>query len=229
VSSIAKLRRLHRSGMICMAIRGAIGVQVSKVGDAVGSTALIYNGWTFDMFYRLAVETAPAIVACILDHYPETQRVVDFGAGTGAHAAEFRRRGIDCQAYEYAEKARRIGWKRLGVKVHPFDLSEAEPWDGERYHLAMSLEVAEHLPPVLGERLVECCVKSAPRVLFSAAPPGQGGQGHVNEQPKEYWIKRFSLHGYHLNSQATETFADHLRHDLIRGMHIARNVMIFEG
>ncbi len=229
MSTLTKLQRLHRTGMIGMAIRGALGAQVSRLGDAVGSEALTYNSWTFDMFYRLAVETAPAIVNCVLKRYPETKRVVDLGAGTGAHAAEFRKRGIDCRAYEYAEKARRVGLERLGVTVHPFDLTEPEPWDGERYDLALTLEVAEHLPPMLGERLVETCVKSAPLVLFSAAPPGQRGQGHINEQPKEYWIERFERHGHRLNAAATEAFADDLRHELIRGMHIARNVMIFEG
>lgn len=36
----------------------------------------------------------------------------------------------------------------------------------------------------------------APVVLFSAAAPGQGGLGHVNEQWPAYWVERFERHGY---------------------------------
>lgn len=33
-------------------------------------------------------------------------------------------------------------------------------------------------------------------VLFSAAVPGQGGTGHVNEQWPEFWMNEFSRNGY---------------------------------
>jgi len=33
-------------------------------------------------------------------------------------------------------------------------------------------------------------------VLFSAALPGQGGVGHINEQPLSYWRSLFAKHGY---------------------------------
>ena len=32
-------------------------------------------------------------------------------------------------------------------------------------------------------------------ILFSAAPPGQGGEFHVNEQPYEYWRGKFQRCG----------------------------------
>jgi hypothetical protein len=35
----------------------------------------------------------------------------------------------------------------------------------------------------------------APIVVFSAAQPGQGGLGHVNEQPTDYWIDLFEKEG----------------------------------
>ena len=33
-------------------------------------------------------------------------------------------------------------------------------------------------------------------VLFSAALPGQGGSGHLNEQPLPYWVRKFWRRGY---------------------------------
>lgn len=37
--------------------------------------------------------------------------------------------------------------------------------------------------------------EAAPLVLFTAAHSGQGGQGHINEQSRAYWIDRFEKHG----------------------------------
>ena len=33
-------------------------------------------------------------------------------------------------------------------------------------------------------------------LVFTAAFPGQGGEGHYNEQPKEYWIIKFMKYGW---------------------------------
>ena len=33
-------------------------------------------------------------------------------------------------------------------------------------------------------------------MLFSAAHPGQGGRGHINERWPVYWHRRFSQHNY---------------------------------
>lgn len=230
-SIVKTFRRLQRKGMLGLAVRGSLGAQLSRVGEWIGAEGLIYNKWTYDMFHRLAVETAPAVVSSVLRRYPDVLSVVDLGAGTGAHVAEFRKQGLTCVGYEYSPIARQIAVQRLGVELRPFNLADPESFagDGVRYDLAMSLEVGEHLPADLGDTLVEACVKSAPLVLFSAAVPGQGGQGHVNEQPRSYWIERFEDRGYRYNESETNALAGHLRQTLIRGMHLARNVMLFDG
>ena len=33
-------------------------------------------------------------------------------------------------------------------------------------------------------------------ILFSGAVKGQGGTGHINEQPLEYWVNQFKSHGW---------------------------------
>lgn len=87
----------------------------------------------------------------------------------------------------------------LQIPVEHFrahDLSQ--PLDlGRRFDLVQSLEVAEHVPASAAEVFVEnLCRHSGGCVLFSAAPPGQGGEFHVNEQPYDYWRERFRAHGY---------------------------------
>jgi hypothetical protein len=40
-------------------------------------------------------------------------------------------------------------------------------------------------------------------VYFSAACPGQGGHGHINLQPKSYWVEKFHRAGFWLDPDAT--------------------------
>jgi hypothetical protein len=73
---------------------------------------------------------------------------------------------------------------------------EPRPETRTRYDLAISLEVAEHLPPTAAAGFVSLLADLSDFVLFSAAVPGQGGVGHVNEQWPDYWISLFAGHGY---------------------------------
>jgi len=65
-----------------------------------------------------------------------------------------------------------------------------------RFDLALSLEVAEHLPGDCAATFVGSLTRLAPVVLFSAAVPFQGGTGHINEQWPEYWVEQFGQRGY---------------------------------
>ena len=76
------------------------------------------------------------------------------------------------------------------------DLEKPLPAFDEKFDLAMSLEVAEHLSPERSDSFVEDLTKLSDVVLFSAAVPGQGGTHHVNEQHMCYWVEKFGTHGY---------------------------------
>jgi hypothetical protein len=67
---------------------------------------------------------------------------------------------------------------------------------GRRFDLAISLEVAEHLPPEAAEGFVKTLTSAAPIVAFSAAVPGQTGVNHLNEQWPAYWAGLFARFGY---------------------------------
>jgi Methyltransferase domain len=66
-----------------------------------------------------------------------------------------------------------------------------------RFDLAVSMEVAEHLPRDRGKPFVGELTKLAPAVLFSAAIPWQDGNYHVNERWPSYWAKLFLEHGFY--------------------------------
>ena len=65
-----------------------------------------------------------------------------------------------------------------------------------RFDLAMSLEVAEHLPEACSKIFVKNLTRLGDVVLFSAAVVGQGGEHHVNEKPLEFWKEIFESEGY---------------------------------
>lgn len=65
-----------------------------------------------------------------------------------------------------------------------------------RFDLVESLEVAEHLPESRARGFVADLCRHGDTVLFGAAPPGQGGEQHINEQPYAYWRAFFDELGY---------------------------------
>lgn len=75
------------------------------------------------------------------------------------------------------------------------DLSTSISID-QSFDLAISLEVAEHLPEPSAADFISMLTSLAHVVLFSAAIPGQGGVHHINEQWPDYWAKLFDQHNY---------------------------------
>ena len=126
------------------------------------------------------------------------QSVIDFGCGTGtwlwvakALGAE-EIFGIDG---DYVPRALLLIPEE---NFMPADLENKIVLD-RRYELAMSLEVGEHLSESAADTYIDTLCDSADTILFSAAHPGQGGDCHINEQPREYWIEKFMARGFKLH------------------------------
>lgn len=66
----------------------------------------------------------------------------------------------------------------------------------KKFDLAISLEVAEHLSSSVADQFVKNLTELSDYILFSAAPPFQGGSNHINEQPIDYWREKFECQGY---------------------------------
>ena len=66
----------------------------------------------------------------------------------------------------------------------------------KKYDLAISLEVAEHIPEEFSDIYLTSITNSSDIILFSAAIPNQEGTNHVNEQYPSYWINKFSKYGF---------------------------------
>lgn len=121
--------------------------------------------------------------------------VVDVGCGQGAWLSVWKELGVsDIVGIDgdYVDRGQLLFPEEL---FKPHDLSELFAI-GRKFDLVQCLEVAEHLPEPSAATLVESLTNHADVVLFSAAPPGQGGDHHVNEQPYDYWRALFERRGF---------------------------------
>ncbi|MGA8610207.1 MAG: methyltransferase domain-containing protein [Xanthobacteraceae bacterium] len=140
-----------------------------------------------------AVKSAPIMAASMLEvFHPRT--VVDVGCGTGALLDAFRHLGCQVNGLEYSDAGLAYCHKRR-LPVRKFNVTR-DQIDGPRYDLAVSFEVAEHLPSWAAARYVDLLCRLSPLIVMSAATPGSGGTDHINEQPHSYWIDRFEQRGY---------------------------------
>ena len=134
----------------------------------------------------------PLVIAAV-----QPKSVVDVGCGVGTWSAEFLSRSIDAMGVD-GDYVRAEDLRIPAGRFKPINLNQPPPAASiGSFDLAICLEVAEHLEPTSAEKLIQFLTELAPNVLFSAAIPGQGGRGHVNERWQSYWISLFSQQGFH--------------------------------
>jgi len=156
----------------------------------------IYNKEFYDSQYDASKRSASVVLPIVVDLL-QPKSIVDIGCGLGAWLAIAREVGItDVLGIdgEYVDR------QTLQIPEECFvsmDFSNPSTIENQ-FDLAISLEVAEHIPKESAVALVDFTTSLAPVVLFAAAVPGQGGAGHVNEQWPDYWCKHFAVRGYEL-------------------------------
>lgn len=121
-------------------------------------------------------------------------RVADVGCGTGTWLAAALADGAQSAFGIEGDWVTPAMLDDARIILAPQDLEQR--FAGATVDLAISLEVAEHLSPGRAASFVADLVALAPAVLFSAAIPGQGGVGHLNEQWQSWWAGHFAGHGY---------------------------------
>lgn len=145
--------------------------------------------------HQRTIHSANTILSVALKTLPKVQSAVDVGCGVGTWLSVLRARGVtDVQGIdgEWVDTNLLVIPPELFLKA---DLTKSLAVQ-RRFDLAISLEVAEHLPPECAEDFVATLVRLSDCVLFSAAIPHQGGRNHLNEQWPEFWAEFFARHGY---------------------------------
>lgn len=122
--------------------------------------------------------------------------VLDVGCATGTWLKAWGDAGV---ADVHGVDGDYVPLRQLQIPAESFTAADlAAPIDlKRRFDLVQSFEVGEHIPEAAALTFVENIVRHASGlVLFSAAPPGQGGENHINERPYAFWRALFSQHGY---------------------------------
>jgi hypothetical protein len=208
-------------------LRHRFGLRVSALGERLGLDSLTYNAVVFELFGHLGAQAAPGLADSILELFPHVRSVVDLGCGTGHTVRAFRDRRVRAEGFEHSRKARSYASNRLQLDLHPLNLAPGWIMPTRRADLAMSVEVAEHVSATQGRRLVALLAEIAPLIVFTAASPGQGGMGHVNEQPKSYWVDQFARAGCEHDPRSSKRLTALCREKVVGSPWIASNMMVF--
>ena len=164
------------------------------------------NRYDDDFYADLAVSKAGyEKLADLIYATFEPTSVCDFGCGNGFLLEYFLKRGSAVLGVEGSENSLAFIDPVLKDKIQIRDLSQIHKIG--QFELAISLEVAEHIPKKYSKSFIANLTGNASKhILFSAARPGQWGDGHINCQPKQFWIDLIQGYGWSFDEQATGSF-----------------------
>jgi SAM-dependent methyltransferase len=153
-----------------------------------------YDQRFFDWVNFTAARSARQVIPMLIAHVGP-KSILDVGCGQGAWLAVWRELGIaDVMGVDGAYVAQEA---LLVPRQNCLAVDLTEPLDlGRRFDLVQSLEVAEHLRPEASAGFISSLCAHGDIILFSAAQPGQGGEGHVNERNLSTWAREFANRGY---------------------------------
>ena len=161
------------------------------------------------------------------------QSLMDVGCGRGHYIKWAVDHGINAEGtdggiwpFKKPVLTDRIVWSDLRTKDLNVFPTRPGYWD-----LALCIEVAEHIEPEYADNLIDLLTNLSNTIVFTAAPPGQGGLQHVNEQPQSYWINKFQRRGFYHNSAMTLDLRYGIGAAINAGHHVAAwmlpNIMCF--
>lgn len=140
--------------------------------------------------------SAEEIVPLLLEFF-DPHSVIDVGCGIGTWLSVFKKNGVESVLGidgDNVNKEQLFSHIKQDEFIE-YDLRKPLLID-RKFDLVVSLEVAEHLPEEASDAFIKSLTQLGDIILFSAAIPNQGGDGHVNEQWPSYWQKKFVPDGF---------------------------------
>lgn len=158
--------------------------------------------------------------------------IVDIGCATGFYLFPFERR--ICTGIDYNDKID-CGYRRHEkygtIELLNYDLSKPlkpKYLKYSRYDLGLCLEVAEHIDEKFENVFIDNVTSLCRTLIFSAAPPEQTGDGHINLKAKAYWLKHFECRGMFYDAFESQAMLGYMR----QGAHMGwftNNAFIVTG
>jgi len=150
--------------------------------------------------------------------------ITDVGCGSGGLSFALMSQGVSVQSFDFSEASLDLARSKGVTQARQLDLITARTI-GTSSDVCVCLEVAEHLPASSASHLTKLLSEVAPILIFTAAPPGQGGHFHINEQPQKYWIDLFTDSGMGFDQDAVSGFRRHYNGKMLSDYDL--NLMIF--
>lgn len=120
--------------------------------------------------------------------------IVDIGCAVGEYVKWFNDNGFLSKGLEGSKEVKDFVMDNYNI-IYGIDVRK--PLDiFTKFDLCISFEVAEHIEEEFSDEYVSNLKSLSDNVIISAAPPGQDGHGHINCQPKKYWIEKFNKFDY---------------------------------
>ena len=140
------------------------------------------------------------IVRILINLLGSIDSVIDVGCGEGIWLTSWKKNGaknvFGLDQIIWSREASLLGSHEfVSVDLDAY-LRRTSNANSQKYDVCQCLEVAEHLDPKLSINLVSYLTSLSDIVIFSSAPPGQGGEHHINEKPYTWWKEIFEAHGF---------------------------------
>ncbi len=170
-------------------------------------------------FQQIVDEETPQAerLASVLIEMYSPKSVVDFGCATGLYLEPFAKQNIQVTGYDNSKEA--IALAKLGNKIKLKDLTK--PGKIQPADISICLEVLEHIEARDALNVAQTIAQNSKILVFSAAHPGQGGEGHINCRPKEYWEGVFNSYGLFIDHQDTAKIVNYMS----QGYHMGWLIM----
>jgi len=143
------------------------------------------------------------IIFSIFARWGLPQTMIDIGSGSGVMVKTARLLGVDATGIDIIAEPPDLN----------HDLNTGPENTGKTADLIVTIETAEHIH---NEKAFLQTIKNHTHkgtiLVFTAAVPGQAGDGHVNCQPKEYWRAKLTQIGYDYDAKNTALIGEWWRY-----------------
>lgn len=166
------------------------------------------------------------IIASMIIKEFDPLSVIDIGCGVGWILYYLDLQGVKVDGIEPNPNIKEYVPKNISESINQENL-EVSIIPKKFYDLAICLEVAEHIDKKYSNIIVKNICQHSNTILFSAATPGQGGVGHINEQPFEYWENIFNKYNFILQKPQTKFCRNHLKDKKVNAWY-HRNIRVLK-
>lgn len=158
----------------------------------------------------------------IFSVFGQPASLLDVGSGDGAMVNMARKIGVEAYGLDILPRPL---WPHL--IQHDLRL----PYDfGRTFGMVISIETAEHIDPDYTDVYLDTIARHITRkgvLIFSAAMPGQPGDGHVQLQQALWWRERLERRGLHWWGEWTYKLALALMVCNNSQHHVEANLQVF--